>query len=283
MSHPSLLALLPEPRAGLRPAAPRCRGRAWGPGTHSPAAAPSPALPVPRATPAPVAALALGQLPRSQEQPGPRTSQRPSPGAKSSCFERSRWRVQGCCRQHGALGLLPAPRHQRGPAPRTTGARSPTGTKSPRSRRKEGSTQPWALCGTPSELPIPGDHGTPRWQRPEQPGPALEQPPPGLGLPPTLPSSAGSGDPSPAHGWGHGQDRRWLRDSLLLGWALLQRLCRAGQAQRGDWGAPKSQPRSPQRHFGVWEKSGSDPVPTKPVLPSLSCHRSPPARSLGAC
>lgn len=90
-----------------------------------------------------------------------------------------------------------------------------------------GSARPWG----PWQPPMAGAGAAKTGYRPATP--QSQQ----VGAPAQpVPSSAGSGDPNPAHSWGHGRDRTWPWDTLLWCWALLQWLCRAWQVQRGERG-----------------------------------------------
>lgn len=297
ISHPSPLALLLMLWGGLRLAAPGCRGKrraqeptapAQGLGLlpTSPARSPPPQpLLAPPAAPAPAAALALGQLlctADSSWAPVPRNDLRQEP--RAPVYERSKAAAGSvtpwdCC-QLSATGV------DQPHGPLRLGAA--WGTNSPSSHCRESSTQTWPMRRMPLDLPIPGVPGSPPWQGQEQPGLATDQPPPRasrLGLLPSLspaalaletPTQLTAGD---AGRTGHGHGTLYCGAGLCSsGCAELGR-CREG---RGDQGDPH-QPCHPQRHFGVPEESGSNPIPARPVLPSLSHSQSPPAHSLDAC
>ena len=231
MSYPSAPALLLVPWAGLRLAALGCRGGARGPGTHSPCSSPGAAARFP--PPQPLPARRLHQLPQqrwpwgsccaarsSQEQLGPRASQRPSAGAKSSRFERSRWRVQGCCRQRGTLGLLPA--------------------------RQLGSAPPWG----PWEHPTAGTGAARTGSRPATPGAS------GLGLPPSpSPAALALGTPAPVQlVAGDTGSTRGVHGTLYCCAGLCSSSC-AGLGRRregrGDWGAPTPAPQPAEVLWGT--------------------------------
>lgn len=298
-SHKPSLASSIAPRAVGRAqtGCSRVQGEAKGPGTYSscsrPGAAPhlpsplptSPASPSPASCTSSCGSTGLGAVAvHSRQQLGPRASQRPSAGAKSSRFEQSKAAAGSvtpwdCC-QLSATGMD----QPRGPL----GLGAPWGTNSPSSHCRESSTQTWPMHRMPLDLPVPGDLGSPPWQGQEQPRLATDQPPPRasrLGLLPSLspaalaletPTQLTAGD---AGGTGRGHGTLYCGAGLCSsGCAELGR-CREG---RGDQGDPH-QPCHPQRHFGVPEESGSKPVPARPVLPSLSHSQSPPAHSLDAC